>query len=74
VSYATAVNPRHVAAVKLGVGRGARHQVVLASGKEVQVSFSYAAKIFDRLHGKLDRITPAPWKTAQSKPKRRARV
>jgi hypothetical protein len=69
---AVAVNPRHVAAVKLGVGRGARHQVVLASGKEVQVSFSYAVKIFDRLHNRLYRIAAVPLKTATSRAKRRA--
>jgi hypothetical protein len=70
---AVAVNPRHVSAVELGVGRCSKHYVILASGRKVQVSHSFGVKILDRLTDKLDRVAPLPWKAVQSKPKRRAR-
>jgi hypothetical protein len=68
--HSFAIAPSEVAAVRLGVGRNARHAVILrGSGAEVPVSFGYAVRLFDRLH---DRLIPRGWKVANSKPKRRA--
>jgi hypothetical protein len=44
-----AVSAREVAAVRLGVGRGARHEIILRSGVRLPVPYAQATLLADRI-------------------------
>jgi hypothetical protein len=44
-----AVSAREVAAVRLGVGRGARHEIILRSGVRLPVPYAQATLLADKI-------------------------
>jgi hypothetical protein len=65
-----AIVSREVAAVRIGVGRGARHEVILRSGVRLAVTYAQATHLADKIwdglwpgEGKRKRRTPSTPRT-----------
>ncbi|RBP36912.1 hypothetical protein DES53_11553 [Roseimicrobium gellanilyticum] len=71
-----AVSAREVAAVRLGVGRGARHEIILRSGVRLPVPYAQATLLADKIWDGVwpDGATRCPRKKTRITTRSRARA
>lgn len=69
-----AISSREVAAVRIGTGRGARHEIILRSGVRLPVPYAQATHLADKIWDGVwaDGTTPRRRSRTQAVPRARA--